>query len=106
MYIQEVSTRKVKEITEQLCGHEFSAATVSRNHQTLHEELAKFASRQLEEEYPYLVLDAGCEKVREDGVIRNQAVQVAIGINREGRRCVLGVELANRRARAVGESLW
>ena len=96
MYIQGVSTRKVKEITEQLCGHEFSAATVSRINQSLDEELAKFANRRLEEEYPYLVLDARYEKVREDGVIRSQAVQVAIGINREGRRCVLAVELANR----------
>jgi len=96
MYVQGVSTRKVKEITEQLCGHEFSAATVSRMNQSLDEELGKFASRRLEEEYPYLVLDARYEKVREDGVIRSQAVQVAIGINREGRRCVLAVELANR----------
>ncbi len=96
MYIQGVSTRKVKEISEQLCGHEFSAATVSRINQSLDEELAKFANRRLDEEYPYLVLDARYEKVREDGVIRSQAVQVAIGINREGRRCVLGVELANR----------
>jgi putative transposase len=96
MYVQGVSTRKVKEVTEQLCGHEFSAATVSRMNQSLDEELGKFASRRLEEEYPYLVLDARYEKVREDGVIRSQAVQVAIGINREGRRCVLAVELANR----------
>lgn len=96
MYIQGVSTRKVKEITEQLCGHEFSAATVSRINQTLDEEMAKFAGRRLEEEYPYVVLDARYEKVREDGVIRSQAVQVAIGINREGRRCVLAVELAHR----------
>src|ERR1700689_1597088 len=96
MYVQGVSTRKVKEVTEQLCGHEFSAATVSRMNQTLDEELNKFAGRRLEEEYPYLVLDARYEKVREDGVIRSQAVQVAIGINREGRRCVLAVELASR----------
>src|SRR5438552_1470820 len=60
------------------------------------EELQKFAGRQLEEEYPYVVVDARYEKVREDGVIRSQAVQVAIGVNWEGRRCVLGVELANR----------
>jgi transposase-like protein len=96
MYVQGVSTRKVKEVTEQLCGHEFSAATVSRMNQTLDEELNKFASRRLEEAYPYLVLDARYEKVREEGVIRSQAVQVAIGINREGRRCVLAVKLANR----------
>src|ERR1051326_77258 len=96
MYVQGVSTRKVKEITEQLCGHEFSASTVSRINQGLDEDLSKFANRKLEEEYPYLILDARYEKVREDGVIRSQAVQVAIGINQDGRRCVLGVELANR----------
>jgi putative transposase len=96
MYVQGVSTRKVKAITEELCGHEFSASTISRINQRLDEELAKFASRRLEEDYPYLILDARYEKVREDGVIRSRAVLVAIGIDREGRRCVLGVELANR----------
>ena len=96
MYVQGVSTRKVKAITEELCGHEFSSATVSRINASLDEELAKFAERRLEEDYPYLVLDARYEKVREEGVVRSQAVQVAIGINGEGRRCVLAVGLANR----------
>jgi transposase-like protein len=64
--------------------------------ESLDGELAKFAERRLEEEYPYLILDARYEKVREDGVVRSQAVQVAIGINQEGRRCVLAVGLANR----------
>jgi transposase-like protein len=44
----------------------------------------------------YLVLDARYEKVRQDGIIRSQAVQIAIGINEEGRRQILAVELANR----------
>jgi putative transposase len=96
MYVQGVSTRKVKAVTEELCGHEFSASTISRINQGLDEELEKFARRRLEEAYPYLVLDAGYEKVREEGVIRSRAVLVAIGINWEGRRCVLGVEVANR----------
>ena len=100
MYVQGVSTRKVKAITEELCGHEFSASTISRINQTLDEELEKFASRQLEEEYAYLVLDARYEKVREDAVIRSQAVLVAIGINWDGRRCVLAVELANRESQS------
>ena len=102
MYVQGVSTRKVKEITEQLCGHEFSASTISRITAQLDEELKQFAGRKLEEEYPYLVLDARYEKIRQDGIITSQAVQVAIGINGEGRRCVLGVELANRES----ESSW
>jgi putative transposase len=96
MYVQGVSTRKVKNITEELCGHEFSSSTVSRVVQTLDEELEKFSRRRLEEPYPYLVLDARYEKVREDGSVRSQAVLVAIGINWEGRRNVLAVELAER----------
>jgi transposase-like protein len=96
MYVQGVSTRKVKAITEELCGHEFSASTISRINERLDEELAKFAGRRLEEAYPYLIVDARYEKVREDGVIRSRAVLIAIGIEREGRRCVLAVELANR----------
>jgi putative transposase len=81
MYVQGVSTRKVKAITEELCGHEFSASAISRINESLDEELAKFAGRKLEEEYPYLVLDARYERIREDGVIRSQAVLVAIGMN-------------------------
>ena len=96
MYVQGVSTRKVKAITEELCGHEFSASTISRINEGLDEELAKFASRKLEEEYPYVVLDARYEKVRLEGYIRSRAVLVAIGINQDGRRCVLAAELANR----------
>jgi len=96
MYVQGVSTRKVKAITEELCGHEFSASTISRFNQTLDGELEKFAQRKLEEGYPYLILDARYEKVREDGAIRSRAVMVAIGINWEGRRNILAVDLANR----------
>lgn len=96
MYVQGVSTRKVKAITEELCGHEFSASTISRVNQTLDGELEKFSQRKLEEAYPYLILDARYEKVREDGAIRSRAVLVAIGINWEGRRNVLAVDLANR----------
>ena len=96
MYIQGVSTRKVKAITEELCGYAFSASAISAVNKTLDESLERFAKRPLEENYPYLVLDARYEKVREDGVIRSQAVQIAIGINDEGRRQVLAVELANR----------
>ena len=96
MYIQGVSTRKVKAITEELCGHAFSASAISAVNKTMDEGLERFAKRPLEEAYPYLVLDARYEKVRQDGVIRSQAVQIAIGINDEGRRQILAVELANR----------
>ena len=96
MYVQGVSTRKVKNITEELSGHEFSSATISRIVGQLDAELEKFSQRRLEEPYPYLVLDARYEKVREDGAVRSQAVLVAIGINWECKRSVLAVELASR----------
>lgn len=96
MYVQGVSTRKVRAITEELCGHEFSASTISRMNQSLDEELEKFACRQLEEPYPYLILDARYEKVRQDSVIRSQAVLIAVGVDWEGRRNILAIELANR----------
>jgi putative transposase len=96
MYVQGVSTRKVKAVTEELCGHEFSASTVSEINKSLDGKLARFAGRRLEEAYPYLILDARYEKVRENGIIQSRAVQIAIGINWDGRREVLAVELANR----------
>jgi len=96
MYVQGVSTRKVKAITEELCGHSFSASAISRVNKTLDENLLEFAHRRLDEPYPFLILDARYERVREGGVIRSQAVLIAIGINPEGFRQVLAVELAAR----------
>lgn len=105
MYLQGVSTRKVKAITEELCGHEFSSSSVSRIVARLDEELEKFSRRRLEEDYPYLILDARYEKVREDGAVRSQAVLIAIGIDWEGRRNVLAVELANRESASSWKEL-
>jgi putative transposase len=105
MYLQGVSTRKVKAVTEELCGHEFSSSTVSRVVAKLDEELEKFSRRRLEEDYPYLILDARYEKVREDGAVRSQAVLIAIGIDWEGRRNVLAVELANRESASSWKEL-
>jgi putative transposase len=105
MYLQGVSTRKVKTITEELCGHEFSSSTISRVVQQLDAELDKFARRRLEEPYPYLILDARYEKVREDGSVRSQAVLVAIGINWEGRRNILAIELASRESASSWKEL-
>ena len=100
MYVQGVSTRKVKAITEELCGHSFSASTISEATAGLDEKLKAFFSRRLEEAYPYLIVDARYERVREGGVIASQAVLVAIGVDWEGRRQVLGVEVANRESRS------
>ena len=96
MYVQGVSTRKVKAITEELCGHGFSASTVSAIVRKLDDSLAEFARRRLEQAFPYLIVDARYEKVREGGSVGSQAVLVAVAVDWDGRRQIIGVEMANR----------
>jgi len=100
MYVQGVSTRKVKAITEELCGHSFSASSISSINKRLDEGLATFARRLLSESFPYLILDARYEKVREGGIVASQAVLIAIGIDWDGRRQIVAVEMANRESRS------
>ena len=56
MYVQGVSTRKVKAITEELCGHSFSASAISTINVKLDDGLAEFARRRLDDPYPYLIV--------------------------------------------------
>ena len=77
-------------------SHEFSPATISAMVSKLDASLKAFAERRLEEAYPYVLLDARYEKVREEGSVRSRAVQIALGIDGEGRRQVLAAEVANR----------
>ena len=100
MYLQGVATRRVKQVTEQLCGHQFSASTVSRLTQRLDEQLRAFAARRLAQPFPYLILDARSERMREDGLVRQRAVLVALGVDAQGKRHILGVELARGESRA------
>ena len=102
MYIQGVSTRRVAHITEQLLGEDISASTVSACSKRLDEMLNRFASRPLERAYPYVYLDARYEKVRENGVVRSQAVFIALGVDESGHRAVLAVEAAPRES----EQTW
>ena len=90
MYVNGVSTRRVKRITEELCGLEVSSTQVSRLSKTLDEELEKFRNRPLGKML-YVYLDARYEKVRENGSVRDLALFTAIGINEEGCREVLGI---------------
>jgi transposase-like protein len=90
MYIQGVSTRKVKAITEELCGVEISAEQVSRATAQLDGVLQEWRERPLGE-IAYLYVDAVYEKVREASQVRDAAVLVATGITPEGGRQVLGV---------------
>jgi len=93
MYIQGVSTRKVAAITQQLCGFDVSSSQVSQATAALDEQLQAWRERPLGQ-ITYLYLDAHYEKVRQDGQVRDAAVLKAAGVNREGRREVLGISVS------------
>jgi len=92
MYVQGVSTRKVREITEQLCGLEVTSSQVSRVTAELDSQLEAWRQRPLGRTL-YVTLDARYEKVRHGGSVVSCAVLSAIGIDHEGRRSVLGVSV-------------
>lgn len=93
MYVQGVSTRKVQEVTQQLCGFDVSSSQVSRAAQLLDEELEQWRNRPVGR-VPYLILDARYEKVRHGGSVVDCAVLLAIGILPDGKRTVLGVSVS------------
>jgi len=90
MYLEGVSTRKTKKITEKLCGTEFSKDQVSRLAKKLDEGQNEWRDRSLGKSYPYLVIDATYEKVRENGQIRDRAVLMVVEIDEDGYRQFLG----------------
>ena len=95
MYIEGVSTRKVKDITEKLCGTSFSKSHISEITKGLDEEIRIWRNRPLEQEYPYLIVDARYEKVRIEKQVLSQGVLIIVGIGKDGHREILTMEIAN-----------
>jgi transposase-like protein len=93
MYVQGVSTAKVTKITEELCGCEISSSDVSRATALLDETLHQWRTRPLGA-MKYLVLDARYEKIRHGAQVVDCSVLVAIGVDSEGHRSVLGVSVS------------
>ncbi len=93
MVVQGVSTRKVEKITEELCGTKFSKSTVSELCKGLDEAVHAFNTRPLEGVYPFLIIDALYLKVREDYCVRSKGLMIALGINKDGRKEILGFEV-------------
>ncbi len=90
MVINGVSTRKVSKVMETLCGTSFSKSTVSEVCKDLDKAVGEFRTRPLEEEYPFLTVDATYFKVRENGRIISKAFMIAYGTNTQGHREILG----------------
>ena len=108
MYVEGISTRKVKEVTEELCGTSFSKSLISQLAGRLDSELGAWRNRPLEAEgYPYLFVDARYEKVRVDGRIVSQGVLVVCGVRRtDGLREILAVEVADTESEATYQEIF
>jgi putative transposase len=92
-YVHGVSTRRVDDLVQALGITGISKSEVSRLCAALDAEVARFRTRPLVGPYPYVWLDATYLKVRQDGRVVAMAVVIAIGVNGEGRREVLGVDV-------------
>jgi len=93
MYVQGVSTRRVKKIVEELCGMDISSMQVSRAAAELDVLLSAWRERDLSA-YCYVILDARYEKVRQGGQVLDAAVLVACGVGTDGRRDILGCSVS------------
>jgi transposase-like protein len=93
-YVRGVSTRRVEGLVHTLGIESLSKSQVSRMAQELDAEVAAFRARPLDGgPYTYISLDAMTQKVREHGRIVNVAVVIAVGVNAEGHREVLGFDV-------------
>jgi putative transposase len=101
-YVQGISTRSVDNLVQAMGGSGVSKSQVSRLCQEIDERVGAFLDRPIEGEWPYLWIDATYVKVRQDGRIVSVAVIVAVGVNSDGRREVLGMDVGPSEA----ETFW
>lgn len=106
MYLQGVSTRKVTEITEVLCGTSFSKSQVSALTKQLDEELSAWRERPLGHAYPYLIVDARYEYVRINKQVVSQGVLIVKGVRADGKREILAVEVADSETEASYQDVF
>jgi transposase-like protein len=107
MYVEGVSTRKVGEVTEELCGTDFSKSTVSRLASQLDGELEAWRSAPLEaDSYPYLFVDARYEKVRVGSRVVSQGVLIAKAVRDDGFREIVAVDVADTESESTYQDLF
>lgn len=104
LFVNGISTRKVKKITKAIWGRNYSATTVSRCNQVLKEEYLKWMNRPISQSIRYLFLDAVNLKIRRHWISK-EALLCAIGITEDGKKELLGFMLGGRESTASWESL-
>ena len=91
LYARGMTTREIRAHVEELYGVTVSRELISKVTDEIHEELREWRSRPLEAVYPLVYFDALRVKIREEGVVQNKAVHLAIGITALGRKEILGM---------------
>jgi len=92
MYLAGVSVRRVEDITEALWGTRVSSGTVSKLNKKVYGHIEAWRNRPIEGEHPYVYLDGIVLKRSWAGEVKNVSVLVAIGVDQDGYRCILGVQ--------------
>lgn len=93
--INEVSTLKIENMTEELCKISFTKSTVSNLYKQLKSIIKVFHNRILEKHYPFFIIDKIYLKIRENGWVRSKRLLIAKAINESGHRKIIGFQVAN-----------
>jgi transposase-like protein len=104
--VQGVSTRRVSAITEELCGASFSRSTVSALCAGFDPRVRRFNERRLDEDYPFVMVDALFIKAREDDRVVMRAALIATGIRRDGYREILGIKIGDSESYATWDEMF
>ena len=106
MYVSGVSTRKVGQVVETLCGKSVSKSYVSSITKLLDEEVFKFQQRRIDKKIPYLMTDVIYIKVRENHRVVSKAVHIAIGIDSEGFKNIVGFMISDSESEQTWQSFY
>lgn len=98
MYVSGISTRKVGQVVETLCGKHVSKSYVSSITKLLDEEVTRFKERRIDKEIPYLMTDVLYIKVRENRRVMSKACHIAIGVDSKGFKTILGFMISDSKS--------
>jgi putative transposase len=101
-YVQGISTRSVDDLVQAMGMTGISKSQVSRLCVEIDDKVKAFLTRPIEGDWPYLWIDATYVKVRQNGRIVSVAVIIAVGVNSDGRREILGMDIGPSEA----ETFW
>ena len=102
LYARGMTTRDISDHMEEIYGTKVSATTISNVTDVITDEVTQWQNRPLEVVYPIVYIDAIWLKIRDGGAVKNKACHLAVGVDMEGRKQVLGMWIADQE----GAKFW